>query len=160
MTLTRYQVGAYGKTGYEMMKNRRCNFAICAIGEMVMHKELHHAETERDKSAFDWKRGVYLGGLMRSNESVVGTDQGVIKAFAIKRLTEKERTSLEAVKNMPGTLMGPDPNRPGRDRVPIGIEARVERGRTTIRIRWEKKAGQKNEDHQECTGEDWVHRMM
>ena len=109
------------------MKNRRCNFAICAFGEMVMYKELHPAETERDKSALDWKRGVYLGGLMRANESVVGTDQGVIKAFAIKRLMEKERWSLEAVKNMPGTLMGPDPNRPGRDRVPIRIEARVDR---------------------------------
>ena len=115
MILTRYQVGADGKTGYERMKNRRCNFAICAFGELVMYKELHPAETERDKSALDWKRGVYLGGLMRSNESVVGTDQGVIKAFAVKRLMEKERWSLEAVRKMPGTLMGPYPSIPGRD---------------------------------------------
>ena len=127
MTMTRYQVGAYGKTGYERMKNRRCNFAICAFGEMVMYKELHPAKTERDKSALGWKRGVYLGGRMRSNESVVGTDQGVIKAFAVKRMTEKERWNLEAVKDMPGTLMGPDPNRPGGDRVPIRKEARIER---------------------------------
>ena len=64
---------------------------------------------------------------MRSNESVVGTDQGVVKAFAIKRMTTKERWDYMAVKNMPGTLMGPDPNKPGRDRVPIRIEARVDR---------------------------------
>ena len=127
MTLTRYQVGADGKTGYERMKNRRCNMAICAFGEMVMYKELHPAETQRDKSVMDWKQGLYLGGLMRSNESVVGTEQGVIKAFAIKRMAGKERWNLEAVKSMPGTLMGPDPSRPGRDRVPIRIEARIER---------------------------------
>ena len=100
MTLTRYQVGADGKTGYERMKNRRCNIAICAFGEMVMYKELHPAETQRDKSALDWKLGVYLGGMMRSNESVVGTEQGVIKAFAIKRTAEKERWNLEAVKSL------------------------------------------------------------
>ena len=40
---------------------------------------------------------------------------------------EKERWSLEAVKSMPGTLMGPDPHRPGGARVPIRREARVER---------------------------------
>ena len=49
---------------------------ICAFGEI------------------DWKRGVYLGGMMRSNESVVGTDQGVIKAFAIKRISPKDRWGL------------------------------------------------------------------
>ena len=64
---------------------------------------------------------------MRSNESVVGTDQGVIKAFAIKRMSPENRWDRGAVKDMPGTLMGPDPNRPGRDRVPIRIEARVDR---------------------------------
>ena len=90
MTLTRYQVGTDGKTCYEMLKNRRCDMNICACGEMVMYKELHPAETQRDKSALDWKHGVYLGGVMRSNESVVGTDQGVVKAFAIKRMTPKE----------------------------------------------------------------------
>ena len=64
---------------------------------------------------------------MRSNESVVGTERGVVKAFAIKRIANKEKWNYEAVKSMPGTLMGPDPNRPGRDRVPIRIEARRER---------------------------------
>ena len=59
--------------------------AICAFGETVMYLELHRAEIQRDKSALDWKQGVYLGGMMRSNESVVGTEQGVVKTFAIKK---------------------------------------------------------------------------
>ena len=67
MTLTRYQVGTDGKTGYERMRNRYCDTAICACGEKVVYKGLHPAETQRDKSALDWKQGVYLGGIMRSN---------------------------------------------------------------------------------------------
>ena len=119
MTLTRHQVGTDGKTGYERLRNRRCEMDICAFGEIVMYKELHPAETQRDKSALDWKQGVYLGGMMRSNESVVGTDQGVIKAFAIKRMSPENRWDYMAVKNMPGTLMGPDPDRARGGRVLI-----------------------------------------
>ena len=44
MTLTRYQVGTDGKTGYERLRNRRCDMDICAFGEIVMYKELHPAE--------------------------------------------------------------------------------------------------------------------
>ena len=32
MTLTRYQVGTDGKTGYERLKNRICDMNICAFG--------------------------------------------------------------------------------------------------------------------------------
>ena len=58
---------------------------------------------------------------------MIGTDQGVIKAFAIKRMSPKERWDYLAVKNMPGTLVGPDPNRPGRDRLSNRIEAGLDR---------------------------------
>ena len=60
MTLNRYQVGTDGKTGYERLTNRRCGMAICEFGESIMHKELHPAETKRDKAQIDWKTGVYF----------------------------------------------------------------------------------------------------
>ena len=57
----------------------------------------------------------------------MGTEQGVVKAFAIKGMVKNGRWNHEAVRSMPGTLMGPDLNRPGRDRVPIRFEAMIER---------------------------------
>ena len=127
MTLTSDQVGTYGETGYESLKILRCDLAICAFGELVMSMEQHPAETQRDKSAFDWKAGMHLGGTMRSIESVVGTEQCVIKSFAIKRVVKRKTWNYEAVGNTHGTRMGPGPNRPGVGRVPMRIDARIER---------------------------------
>ena len=127
MTLSRYQVGADGKTGYERLRNRRCDMAICEFGECIMYKELHPAETTRNKAEIDWKVGVYLGGVIRSNESLVGTNLGVIKAFAVKRRPEKDRWDYQAVTEMPGTLVRPNPSGPGHEHIAIRIEGRVDR---------------------------------
>ena len=51
----------------------------------------------------------------------------MVKAFAIKRRSPKERWDYQAVKRMPRTLVGPDPNISGRYRLSIRIEARVDR---------------------------------
>ena len=85
MTFNRYQVGVDGRAGYERLGSRRCDIAICELGECVMYKELHLAETERDKANIEWKTSVYPGGMVRSNESVVGTEQGFIKACAVNK---------------------------------------------------------------------------
>ena len=127
MTLSRYQVGTDGRTGYEWLRDRRCDMAIGEFGEAVMYKELRPAETERNKAEIGWKTGVYLGSMVRSNESVIGTVQGVIKAFAVKRRPMRDRWNHQAVTEMPGALIRPNPTGPGHEHITISIEGRAER---------------------------------
>ena len=119
-------MGAW-KTGYERLRNRTCDTAICEFGEGIMHKEVHPAETKKTKLRYIGNIGVYLGGMARSNESVVGTEQGLIKAFAVNRKPKKDRWDYQAITEMPGTLIRPNPEGSGNDRIAIRIEGRVER---------------------------------
>ena len=76
-------------------------------------------------------------------------------------MVNRERWNYEAVKSMPGTLMEPDPNRPGRDRAPIRIEARIEREvEPPSGSEGKKKQVRRMKNHQECVREDWLHRRV
>ena len=72
---------------------------------------------------------------------------------------------------MPGTLMGPDPSRPGRDRVPIRIEARIEREveqpsgsdgkkKQVRRMKITRKVLEKTGFTEECEGCRYMHAGM
>ena len=50
-------------------------------------------ENKDDKDKFDceWKEGVWLGHARATNETIIGTADGAIRAYAIKRMTEDDR---------------------------------------------------------------------
>lgn len=64
--------------------------------------------------------GVWLGHSNQSNEALVGTKAGVVKAWVIKQRPEGERWDMEAIKGMKGTPRKPVPGRAGF-KVPIRI---------------------------------------
>ena len=57
-----------------------------------------------------------MGHMGRSNEVAIGTEAGVIKAWAIRRRIEEERWDITAINGVTGT-----PKRP----VPGGAERRI-----------------------------------
>ena len=50
-----------------------------------------------------WFEGVWLGHNRGSNEPIVGTERGAVKAWAVRRRPSGERWSNELVSNMKGT---------------------------------------------------------
>ena len=66
-----------------------------------------------DKKGLDtpWHEGPWLGHARESNEHVIGTNAGVIRAHSIKRQDASRQWNADAVRALTGTPQQPDPNR-------------------------------------------------
>ena len=62
--------------------------------------------------------------MSRTNEVVIGTCEGVLKAWAVKRRPEDERWDIKMIDGVKGTPEEPVPGK-GRRRVPIRIRLEV-----------------------------------
>ena len=120
MICSRYMVGRDGKTPYERRRGRRCNIPAVAFGEKVHYKELRQSKEQKEKFQSEWRHGVWLGHARSSNEHLIGTSEGAIKAYAIKRQGEEQRWDATLLKELQGTPQQPDPSRPGLA-VPIRV---------------------------------------
>ena len=117
----RYKVGADGRTAYERLKGRKCEMAAIPIGESVWFKLLKDKEGRAGhRMESDWREGIWLGHARSTSEVIIGTTEGAVRAWAIKRKPEEERWSKEGVKEMQGTPSQPDPGRPGAS-IPIRV---------------------------------------
>ena len=113
MLCSRFAVGRDGKTPYERRRGRRCAISVVPFGERVWYRELRQTKDRQDKMESEWRQGLWLGHARNSNEHLVGTREGVVKAYAIKRQPEDQRWDGELVSEMRGTPQQPDPARPG-----------------------------------------------
>ena len=83
MVISRYVVGPDGKTAYERIRGRKCRTDVVKIGEKVLYRKLKAARGGKVES--DWEEGVWLGHNNRSSQVVIGTQDGVVAAWAVKR---------------------------------------------------------------------------
>ena len=120
MLLSRYSVGKDGKTPYERRRGRKCNIPVVVFGEKVYYKELRQNKDHKDKLQSEWFTGIWLGHARSSNEHLIGTKSGAIKAYAIKRQGEDQRWDADLIQQLQGTPQQPDPNKPGLT-VPIRV---------------------------------------
>ena len=113
MAQSRYLVGKDGLTAYERRKGRRCNIPVAVFGEKVWYKELRTGKERKDKFESEWHEGVWLGHSRDSNEAIIGTTAGTVKAYAVKRQDEESRWDSGLLKDLQGTPQQPDPKKPG-----------------------------------------------
>ena len=86
----------------------------------VWYKEMQDTKASKDKADSVWAEGVWLGHNRESNEILIGTAEGVVRAFAVIRKQEGQRWDKERIKGMRGTPQQPDPRRGGM-RIPLRI---------------------------------------
>ena len=103
MLLSRFMVGSDGMTGYERRRGRKCTIAVVPFGEAVWYREVRVTKERKNMYDTEWKDGIWLGHTRRSNEVVVGTADGVVRAYSIKRRAEGERWNGELLKSMRGS---------------------------------------------------------
>ena len=119
MVMSRYRVGTDGKTSYERRRGRKCMIPLAIFGETVHYKKLAK-EKHRHKFDIQWDEGVWLGHARSTNEALIGTPGGVLRAYACKRLPEGDRWQLDRILNMIGTPQRPVPTKPGLN-IPIRV---------------------------------------
>ena len=117
-----YQVGTDGKTAYQRVRGRSCKTPIAKFGERVLYKEMKDGKSTAAKIDSTWHSGIWLGLKGRTGEHIVGTSEGVVKAYTVRRRSEDERWSVEEVNGMKGTPSQPKPG--GEElKVPVRIQS-------------------------------------
>ena len=120
MLPSRFLVGKDGRTAYERRRGRRCNVPTERFGEKVWYKELKGKSETAGKIESGWREGLWLGHARSSNEIFVGTREGVVRAWAIRKKPYEEQWDGDLVKNMMGTPAQPNPLK-ASSQVPIRI---------------------------------------
>ena len=81
MVQTRFKKGSDGKTAWGRMRRSRCDAEVVPFGEMVWYKTLKESGDRQNKMEARWEEGVWLGHEGRTQEFLVGTKDGVVKAW-------------------------------------------------------------------------------
>jgi len=93
---------------------------VVPFGELARYKKLGETSQERKSLESSWNEGVWLGHARGSSESLVGTKDGVVRAWTIRRIPEEERWGPESITEMQGALARPSALLPGLH-IPIAI---------------------------------------
>ena len=112
--------GEDGRTPYERMRGRRCNIPVAPFGEFVIYKEIREGKARKNKLDTEDKDGIYLGHARNANEVLIGTPEGVVRAYSFRRRAEGRRWNQQAIQEMRGTPRQPDPGRPGL-KIPVRV---------------------------------------
>jgi hypothetical protein len=91
MVVSRYLVGKDGRTAYERRKGRLCRMVCIPFGETVWYREVRKNKEQVGKLETEMHEGIWLGHASQTNEVLIGTPEGVIRVYDVKRKEEKER---------------------------------------------------------------------
>ena len=120
MALSRFQVGEDGRTPYERRKQRKCTLEVVPCGEKVWFKQIRTGKDRVDKFESEENEGIWLGHARTSNEVLVGTKEGVVRAYSWSRQPEDQRWDARMIEEMRGTPQQPDPRKPG-EVIPVHV---------------------------------------
>ena len=120
MTLSRYKVGYDGKTAYGRRKGRKCNLEAVPIGEKVWYKQIRKNKWRKHRMESEENEGIWLGHARTSNEVLIGTPEGVVRAYSISRKPEDQQWDGPTILAITGTPAQPDPSKDGIE-IPIRI---------------------------------------
>jgi len=147
-TIDRFQIGTDGKTGYQRRKGRKFQKEHVEIGECVWYLEAKSLGKADSRSR--WKSGVWLGVKDESNEVIIGTANGIVKARTVRRKgTDADRWNTDELNAMKGLPWETIPGREGesiRSNVripdepkPTGIKEQEEPKRQVRRLNIQKR---------------------
>ena len=107
MMVSRFFVGKDGLTAYETRRGRKWRISVVAFGEKVWYKEIRPGKERANKLESEWRQGLWLGHSRRSNEAIIGTREGVVRAYAVKHMDEESRWDAKYRKEMKGPRSSP-----------------------------------------------------
>ena len=108
MLLSRFRVGGDGQTAFQRQTGKRCITDVVPYAETVWYRELHASGERKRSIATRWKTGVWLGHARNSSEALIGTLNGVVRAWAVRRKAAEERWKDDIISAM--TAIPADPS--------------------------------------------------
>ncbi|CAK0882798.1 unnamed protein product, partial [Prorocentrum cordatum] len=114
--------GADGRTAWELRHGRPFNKGLACFSEKVLY-----LPGGKRKAGIEDKflAGLYLGHTLRKDEVYIGTEFGVLRARAFKRLTVEQRADKDLLNSLVGKPWAPVPTDVEVDEVPVAIEIRA-----------------------------------
>ena len=107
--LSRYAVRADGRTVYSRLKGREYTSGIAKFGEAIWCKLPKTADlTKLDDS---WRTANWLGKSDRSDEHIIGLENGAVLARSVRRKVQGKRWNERALKLVTGTPWNPCPGK-------------------------------------------------
>ena len=85
MAYNRYQQGHDGRTPYQRQTGRACRSEVIPFGEQVLYKQSKKSGETKNIMDVKWRDGIWLGCAMSSQAVLIGTDEGVAKAWTVRR---------------------------------------------------------------------------
>ena len=113
MLYSRYAVGRDGLTPFERRRGRKCRVPVVKFGEKVWYRAIRDHKERRDKLESEWHQGIWLGHSRCSNEQIIGTREGTVRAYSMKRLDHTQCWDGAYLQELRGTPQQPDPLKPG-----------------------------------------------
>ena len=105
--LSRGAVRADGRTGYSRLKGREYTSGIAIFGEAIWYKLPKTANlTKLDDR---WRTAIWLGKSDRSDEQIIGLENGVVLTRSVRRKVESKRRNERALKMATRTPWNPRP---------------------------------------------------
>ena len=80
------------------------------IREKVWYKLIRKQKERKDKIESEWHEGLWLGQSRSTNETIVVTAEGVVRACTTRREDADERWKGDLIKKPQGTPARPDPS--------------------------------------------------
>ena len=96
--LSRCTVGKDGRTPQERLKGKKSVRPLAEFGECIWYKPL--GKDNKNKMDEQWRPGVWLGVLRQTEEVLVGTGEGTVKARSVRRRPQKERWNSEEIRGI------------------------------------------------------------
>jgi hypothetical protein len=100
--ITRYKMGADGKTAYQRLKGKRPSGRIMPFGETILWMQPKGTEKRANKLEPKHHYGVFVGVEPKSGEFLVLTPDGAVRARTVHRLQPDKRWDLEFVSSVKG----------------------------------------------------------
>ena len=76
---------------------------VLPFGEKIWFKQIRDTKERKDKMDSEECIGIWLGHHRQINEHLVGTNQGVVRAYSIRRMADDRRWDKNAIKDMRGS---------------------------------------------------------
>ncbi len=115
--INRYSVNKAGRTPHEEAKGRKSHAPIVEFGEKVHFIPARAKNIRQAKTETRFWDGIWLGLRMRSDEAIIGTSKGIVKARAanVRRRTFDERWDSAMINSIQGSPQRPRPDRDDSD---------------------------------------------
>ena len=103
MAVSRFQPGKDKKAAYERQTGRTCQVEVVPFGETVLYRKPEVARDRHQALEERWDKGVWLGHARSTNAVLIATDDGVIKAWGVRRLAEGQQWDGDRILRIKGS---------------------------------------------------------